>query len=322
MTKNAYQDMLENIENMMALVDNARTNVMNVYSLLRIYNANQDNDTNVESDDYQIFLNTVFEQLQNSNQCIDQLAFSDNLKSSSLLKSILNPNAQKREKRQAIDIEEVMQKYEEIQSNKKRALVTTEEESRKKVKLEQALDITTFNDDVNLDAFLNEVTNKEKNLSLLSIKHCRSTNNVYLFIKLSCTFFFSILLNVPGHESFNVSTQKTSTYSICDVKFYAQSEREEMELHQLTKHRIFQKLNGTVMEAIEFYFATEEFSNHQLQTLLLYIVKFERMFVEKCTHCFKLLKIDSSKNGFLPPSVRSYATFKPYHSRCIADKNI
>lgn len=272
---------------------------------------------------YPTFLNTVYDHLQNANRSLDQVA---NMSSGENVPQLLRfaLNFQSRKQKQACEIEKLLGYYERKKAAKKRSLVeqSISEHETKRIKLEESkvMQILPENEQ-NLQKLIQEISQKEKSLTLISISLIPNTKLVTLNLNLSSTLIASILLDASGYN-FDINTTAATSYTIISVKFYGRNEKDLLKDNKTTNHRIFIKMNSHVAEALEYYKSHETYSKFTLQAILCYILSYEKLFVEKCTGCNKLLKMDSSQFGFLPPSVRTFQTFKVYHAPCATNKHL
>lgn len=106
-----------------------------------------------------------------------------------------------------------------------------------------------------------------------------------------------------------------------DEKRKIQREVEQhSHLHpqERSKHHVFNMISRCCEEAIKFYQTNKDTSDAQLQCMLLYLACYEKVFMEKCVVCGKLLHLDSEAAGFVPP-MRSFLSARPIHVQCASD---
>jgi uncharacterized protein YoxC len=107
-----------------------------------------------------------------------------------------------------------------------------------------------------------------------------------------------------------------------DKKKVQRDVEQHLNLHpqEQSKHHVFNMVSQCCGGAIKFYQNNKDTADAQLQCLILYLVCYEKIFMDKCTVCGKLLHLDSETAGFVPP-MRSYLFGRPIHVQCVPDMN-
>lgn len=115
----------------------------------------------------------------------------------------------------------------------------------------------------------------------------------------------------------------TSQGAVCieRIEIRGAAENEPGRSH----HHVFEAIAAQALAAHDHYV------RHQpgavLLRMLMWIAAYGRLFAAECTGCGRMLYLDTSRTSavdgpvFLPPTLRTYTTFQPYHPQCCKKKD-
>jgi hypothetical protein len=109
---------------------------------------------------------------------------------------------------------------------------------------------------------------------------------------------------------------ETQTWTVLDVVFHAQDERDTAEMP--SKHTVFQLVSEHVRETWTALASTVTSPSQAMLLLLDVLASYDRLFKSPCSVCNRYLALDT-QGELLPAYLRTQDTYKTeqYHATCV-----
>jgi len=157
---------------------------------------------------------------------------------------------------------------------------------------------------------------------LLRMVHVSVGSALHVFITVHGDRLIPIRVQAFGMDERVTGPQTMENGAAC-ITFESEKKRMKREIEHVnlqpqeqSKHHVFVSISNCATEAIKFYRQTKELNDTPLIYLLLYLTRYNDVFMEKCAVCGRLLHLDSETSGMMPP-MRSFLYGKPVHIQCV-----
>jgi hypothetical protein len=150
-----------------------------------------------------------------------------------------------------------------------------------------------------------------KNVSCPKVIHVQvGEGTFHAFITVTDKYLEPIRIQIFGmDERKTIETDALNS----DVKKEQYLSLQPLEQSQ---HHVYRMVSRCAVDAMRFYQENRRIYRSQLRCLLIYLFFYEKIFMEKCVICDRLLQLDSEEHGFIPP-MRSFISGQPIHIKCV-----